>query len=82
MKRKKKYGLVFNYKNTEEDRELAILKGIDIISANNRKKWIDSRQRLLSDIINVSAFMTWFIESYPESEQIVLEDPGYLNIFN
>ena len=72
-----KYGLVFNYKNTEEDRELAILKGIDIISANNRKKWIDSKERLLSDTINVSAFMTWFIESYPESENIMNEDPEH-----
>ncbi|MCK4888931.1 MAG: DUF354 domain-containing protein [Candidatus Aminicenantes bacterium] len=69
------YGLVFNYKNTEEDQELALLKGVDIISANNRKKWIDSRQRLLADTIDVSAFMGWFIEGYPESEQNVLKDP-------
>ena len=35
------------------------------------------RQEMLKDKINVSNFATWFIENYPESAQIMKENPDF-----
>jgi len=70
-----KYELVFNFKNTQKDHEKSIAKSIEILSTHNRKNWITSRDKMLSDTIDVSAFMEWFIEKYPESERIMINDP-------
>ena len=34
-------------------------------------------RRMLSDKIDVTAFLTWFIENYPESKRIMKENPDY-----
>lgn len=35
------------------------------------------RQKMLSEKIDVTAFFTWFIENYPESKQIMKENPVF-----
>ena len=35
------------------------------------------RQKMLSDKIDVTAFLVWFIENYPESAKIMKENPDY-----
>lgn len=35
------------------------------------------REKMLSDKIDVSSFLTWFIENYPESKKIMQENPEY-----
>lgn len=37
----------------------------------------ENRRRMLSDKIDVTAFLTWFIENYPESKRIMKENPDY-----
>lgn len=37
----------------------------------------ERRSKLLADKIDVTAFFAWFIEDYPESRKIMLEDPDY-----
>jgi hypothetical protein len=32
---------------------------------------------MLSDKIDVTAFMVWFVENYPESAKIMKENPDY-----
>jgi len=32
---------------------------------------------MLSDKIDVTAFMVWFVENYPESAKIMKENPEY-----
>jgi predicted glycosyltransferase len=39
------------------------------------------RQRMLQDKIDVTAFVVWFIENYPESVNIMKENPEYQNRF-
>jgi len=34
-------------------------------------------KRMLADKIDVTAFMVWFVENYPESAKILREDPDY-----
>lgn len=39
------------------------------------------RQRMLSEKIDVTAFFTWFIENYPESRRMMMDNPDYQNRF-
>jgi hypothetical protein len=36
---------------------------------------------MLSEKIDVTAFFTWFIENYPESQRIMQENPDYQRHF-
>ena len=59
-----KYGLIFNYSNPNK----AIEKAVELIQKSNLKEeWQKKRERLLNDKIDVTAFMVWFVENYPES---------------
>jgi hypothetical protein len=35
------------------------------------------RKRMLAEKIDVTGFMIWLIESYPESAETMKENPGY-----
>ncbi len=37
----------------------------------------ERRQKMLTDKIDVTAFMVWFIENYPKSVDIIKENPAY-----
>lgn len=45
------------------------------------EKWQIKRKKLISDKIDVSVFLVWFIENYPESHKIMKENPDYQNKF-
>ena len=50
----------------------------EIINNDNLVKDFKSRRdTMLKNKIDVTAFMTWFIENYPESERIMKENPDY-----
>ncbi len=58
-----RYGLIFNYNNPDK----AIAKAIELIQRPNLKEeWKEKREVLLTDKIDVTAFMVWLIENYPE----------------
>ena len=70
----KKYGLIYNFPVSEKDR--AIEKAIELVQKENLKKeWQKKRERLLKDKIDITAFMVWFIENYPESFNEFKENP-------
>lgn len=74
-----KYGLVFNY---WDDLEKAIEKVLELIQQPNLKQeWVKKRKKLLKDKIDVTAFMSWFIEKYPKSFKIMKENPEYQERF-
>lgn len=59
-----KYGLLYFY----PDQNQALEKAISILEDKNAKKeWQEKREKLLKDKIDVTAWMTDFIEKYPES---------------
>ncbi len=73
-----KYGLCFNYTESLEDQISAIEKGKEILQNRNvKREWQQKRQKLLQDKIDVTAFIVWFIENYPESAKIMKENPDY-----
>jgi len=63
-----KYGLVYNFTNPETAQKNAVAKAVKLLEDENlKKKWQRKKEKLLSEKIDVTKFMTDFIENYPES---------------
>ena len=74
----RKYGLIFNIREPG----MAIEKAVELIQQSDLKQeWKKKRENLLKDKIDVTAFMTWFIENYPESFKEMKENPEYQEKF-
>jgi predicted glycosyltransferase len=78
----KKYGLVFNYSESLPHQEDSIRKAIELLNRPGlRQEWQNRRREMLAETIDVTAFMTWFIEAYPQSAIIMKENPDYQERF-
>jgi predicted glycosyltransferase len=74
----KDYGLVYNYSATDEDQQLALIKGLELLQQSGlEEQWNEKKDRMLADKIDVTAFLVWFIENYPASKKIMKENPDY-----
>ena len=72
------YKLVFNYKESDNDQQSALSKAIEIAKDIDSKEiWEKRRAKMLSEKIDFTAFLVWFIENYPESKKIMKENPDY-----
>lgn len=77
-----KYGLVFNFTESMEDQEWSIRKAVELLKTPDVKEvWQEKRKKMLSEKIDLTAFMVWFVENYPESVRIMKENPDYQNRF-
>jgi predicted glycosyltransferase len=75
-----KYRLLLNY--NIKDRDKAIEEACRIFESEDiKKEWQKNRERLLTDKIDVTAFMIWFVENYPGSVNTFKNDPEYQNRF-
>jgi predicted glycosyltransferase len=73
-----KYGLVFNYSESEDDQVKSIAKAVELLETNDLlQEWTKRRDRMLNDKIDVTVFLVWFIENWPESFNILKENPDY-----
>lgn len=62
------YGLIFTYTEAEGDQIAAIKKAEELaLKLNTKNEYLPKREKLLADKIDVSAFLIWFVENYPES---------------
>lgn len=69
-----KYGLIFNYKDSEK----ALEKAIELVQTPDLKDtWKQKRDSMLNDKIDVTSFMVWFIENYPESFHKMKKDSTF-----
>jgi len=75
------YNLVFNYNESEKDQIKAIDKAVEIIQSEESNIWVDRRSKLLDEKINVSEFLVWFVEKYPESKEIMRNNQNFQNKF-
>lgn len=74
----KRYGLVFNFTESLPDQERSIRKGVELLQTPNLKlEWEKRRNNMLSEKIDVTSFMVWFIEDYPESVKVMKENPDF-----
>jgi len=63
-----KYGLLYSYIGSGEDQLTAIKKAEELaLTPNIKEEYLPKREKLLADKIDVSAFLIWFVENYPES---------------
>jgi len=78
IKEVEKYGLVINLRNAEDlPRVLERL----INDSITKDKVKDKLRSFLKDKIDVSAFLVWFIEYFPESIRIMKENPEFQERF-
>ncbi|RPD98007.1 DUF354 domain-containing protein [Aureibaculum marinum] len=61
--------------------DLALKKAEEYLQDHIKVQWAEKRKRLLTDKIDVSAFLTWFLCNYPQSDSIMKEKPDYQNKF-
>ncbi|MDN7025665.1 DUF354 domain-containing protein [Methanoculleus sp. FWC-SCC1] len=68
-----KYGLIYNY----SDEHIALSKATELLQQPKIKEaWVQKRDNLLKDKIDVTAFLVWLIENYPQSSAEIKEHPG------
>jgi uncharacterized protein len=73
-----KYDLCYCYSESLDDQQKSIQKGIELLHNDKLKEeWRIKADRLLEDKIDVTAFLLWFVEKYPESKKIMIENPEY-----
>lgn len=73
-----KAGLLFSYKTDAISQNEAINKALELINKPEiKKEMVQKRDEYLKDKIDPVAFFVWFIENFPESKQIMLENPDY-----
>ena len=70
------YELTFGIKTADPE---TLQKKVDelLTLPDIRAEFQRRRERMLADKIDVTAFLTWFIENYPESHQIIKDNPDY-----
>jgi len=72
------YHLIYSYK----DEDSACSKAVELLQQPDLKtEWAKRRQTLLEDKIDVTAFMVWFVEHYPESFSMMKDDPNIQDQF-
>lgn len=68
-----RFGLMFNIRNPED----AISKAVELAQLPDiKKEWRKKREKLLREKIDITAFMVWFLENYPDSLYELRENPG------
>lgn len=74
----KKYDLIYSFENIDD----ALQTSLEILGRKGLKnEWSRKRDRLLKDKIDVTAFMVWLIENYPESFKKIKGDPDFWNAY-
>ncbi len=75
-----KYGLIRQYegaKNSEAD----IITDLARMINTPKEEWISKKDKLLEHKIDVTAFMIWLVENYPDSANTIKDDPTYQDGF-
>jgi len=74
LEEQEKNGLIFGYRTSQG----VIDKALELLETSNIKEiWQVKRQKMLFEKIDVTAFMVWFVENYPESARIMENNPYY-----
>ncbi len=71
-----KYGLTYGFKPDQFNEMVLKIKELLAIP-NLKEEWQKRRKKMLADKIDVTAFLVWFVENYPKSEKIIIENPDY-----
>lgn len=75
-----RYQLTFGIPTKDAHKLVSMLNGL-LAMPDMGATFQNRRKSMLAEKIDVTAFLTWFIENYPESHRIMKEDPGYQGRF-
>lgn len=75
-----KYGLTYGFKPEDFDNLLITIRELLEIPTL-KQEWHKRRKKMLSEKIDVTSFLVWFVENYPESVKVMKEDPNYQDRF-
>jgi predicted glycosyltransferase len=77
----RRHGLLRSF--THHDFQAALASGKEFLQEGDALKQALSRRRekMLSESIDVVAFLTWFIDRFPESVKVLSVDPQYAKRF-
>ena len=75
-----KYGLTYGIKTSELQKLYIKIQEL-LNTPSLKEKWQDRRKKMLSEKIDVTAFMVWFIANYPESVEIMKKEPSFQREF-
>lgn len=69
-----KYELLYSFRNSDN-----IIGKIETLLAEPNLKEIHQKrkEKMLTDKIDFTSFLVWFVENYPESKEIMKKDPDY-----
>ena len=74
-----KYGLLYSFRTSKkiipEIEKLLNIKNLKLLHLKRKQKLIESK-------IDTTEFLIWFLENYPNSKKIMIENPHYQTIFN
>lgn len=73
-----KYHLVYNFSESPDSQKQSILKGIEVLKDDNiQVKCQQQREKLLNDKINITSFLAWFFDDYPDSSITMVKNPDF-----
>lgn len=78
LQEQEKFGLLLNFRN-----DIGVIeKAIELINTSKiDEEWKKRRMKMLKEKIDVTAFMIWFVENYPESFRVMKENLNYQDRF-
>lgn len=71
-----KYGLTYGFRPDDAEKMFGKIEEL-LAMPNLKEEWQVRRQKMLSEKIDYTQFLTWFVENYPESRKVVKTDPDY-----
>lgn len=78
LEEQERLGLLYSFRNPEGVLEKALeILNTPEFKSENRIRW----NNMLKQTIDVTAFIVWFVENYPESVKIMKENPEYQERF-
>jgi predicted glycosyltransferase len=76
-----KYDMLYTFSDPHDAQKKALEKAIELLEdKDTKKKWQKKRKILLDEKIDVTKFMTEFIEGYPESFHILQKNNVYAEL--
>ena len=72
------YGLMKLFTTSEKDQIEAINYGVKLLQDSKLKeKWAEKRDLMLKEKVDVTSFLVWLVEDYPESIKIIAKDKTF-----
>ncbi len=77
-----RYGLCFTFTESDEDQLRSIEMGESILKTEGLKSdWLSRRDRMIAEKIDLTAFLLWFVKTWPDSFIISKNSPEYQRRF-